>query len=263
LKEIFYEYKEYPLYSSWAILLNTLSLMLPPLLLGYYFNSIIVGYYSLAHRVITVPSNLIGISIGKVFFPEASLAHKKGNLDVVTLNIFKRLLKISVTPIFLLIIAAPDLFKIVFGHEWLTAGVYLRLLALWIIFDFVFAPISTIYMVLGKQIKFLIFNIALFVIRIFSLFVGGSFFKDPDICIFLYGLASFVVFLLFTISVTTMAGILRKIVLMAVIKEILKGCFYAIIPFFILVYFDDSFLTIFITIILGVVFLLKEKPINL
>ena len=83
------------MFSSWAILLNSISVALPALLLAYFFNPIIVGYYALGHRVLAMPLGVIGGAVAQVFFPRATEAYNKGELDSLTISIFGELVSIG------------------------------------------------------------------------------------------------------------------------------------------------------------------------
>lgn len=94
-------------------------------------------------------------------------------LDRLTLDMFQRLLTIGFVPVLLIAVVAPDLFAIIFGERWWTAGVYVRWLSLWMLFVFISSPISTIYTVLERQREYLIVNIIMFSTRLLALILGG------------------------------------------------------------------------------------------
>ncbi len=173
IKKMLIRYKEFPIFSSWSGMLNTASTMLPALLLGYFFNSAIVGYYTLGHQVLAMPMNVVGRSIAQVFFPQAAEARRNGNLSKLTLEMFQRLLSIGFVPILLITVVAPDLFAIIFGARWWTAGEYVRWLSLWMLFNFISSPLSNMYSVLERQREGLVVNFIMFSTRLLVLIIGG------------------------------------------------------------------------------------------
>lgn len=253
---MFYKYKEFPLYSTWAILLNTLSSMLPALLLGYFFNPIVVGFYALGQRVLSMPMTLIGSSLAQVFYPEASENSRSGSLDQITLKLFKRLVSIGLVPVVLLSIVAPDLFGIVFGDEWFIAGEYVRWLSLWIFFQFISSPISTVYMVLEKQREFLFFNFFLLLTRLTALIIGG-FLNDAFLAIIFLGVSGFVMYLLLAINILHIVGIPQNAVWALIGVESLKSIPYALVPIVTITLIDNSVLFVSSAIIAGVVFVIQ------
>lgn len=253
LKYQFFRYRNFPLFSSWSGLLNTASTMLPALMLGYFFNPTIVGYYALGQKVLSLPMGLIGGAVAQVFFPRATQAKFEGNLGSLTLNTFSHLLTLGVTPILLLAASAPQLFTFVFGHQWVTAGVYMRWLSLWLLLVFVSSPISTLFVVLEKQRIGLMFDLTLFVGRFLVLLIGGLK-KDPLLAIALFGSIGALLWLGECFWLLIQAGNTSN----SVIKEFLK-CFlnafpYLVIPIILSITRSTSYSIIVSTVVAGLVF---------
>jgi len=167
-------HKKFPIYNTWSALLNTASQQLPTIMLAFYFSPKIVGFYALGKTVLSMPMNMVGGAVAQVFFQKASEAHyRTGNLSKVVEEVFKRLVSLGIFPILLLTLIGEDLFVVVFGARWAEAGVYMQILGLWIFFQFISSPISTLFAVLEKQNYGLFFNGVLFGTRAVSLIVGG------------------------------------------------------------------------------------------
>lgn len=167
-------YKKFPIYGTWSALLNTASQQLPTLLLAFYFSPKIVGFYALGQAVLSMPMGLVGGAVAQVFFQKASEARNHtGNLSKVVEEVFKRLVSLGIFPILLLTLIGKDLFIVAFGARWAEAGIYMQILGLWIFFQFISSPISTLFAVLEKQHYGLLFNSVLFVTRAASLIIGG------------------------------------------------------------------------------------------
>jgi len=167
-------HKRFPIYNTWSALMNTASQQLPALILAFYFSPKIVGFYALGKTVLSMPMNMVGGAVAQVFFQKASEAHNRtGNLSEVVGEIFKRLVALGIFPILLLTLIGEDLFVVAFGTRWAEAGVYMQILGLWIFFQFISSPISTLFAVLEKQHYGLFFNSILLVTRAASLIVGG------------------------------------------------------------------------------------------
>ncbi len=67
MKEMAIEYKNFPLYSSWSTLANTISPQVPTFLLAYYYSTSVVGYFSLANQVVNMPMGLLGQLYSRFF----------------------------------------------------------------------------------------------------------------------------------------------------------------------------------------------------
>jgi O-antigen/teichoic acid export membrane protein len=169
-----HRHKKFLVYGTWSALLNTASQQMPVLLLAFYFSPKIVGFFALGKTVLSIPLSMVGGAVSQVFFQKASEAHNRiGNLPEVVEAVFKRLVSLGIFPILLLTLIGQDIFIVAFGAPWAEAGVYMQILGLWVFFQFISSPISTLFAVLEKQSYGLIFNILLFGTRAASLIVGG------------------------------------------------------------------------------------------
>lgn len=167
-------YKRFPIYSTWAILLNNISAQVPIWILASFFSPTIVGFYALTIIVIGLPLSLIGGSVSQVFYQKASEANKRSNeLPKVVENIFKRLVSIGMFPALLLMFIGKDVFIVVFGDRWAEAGVYSQILGPWLLFALITSSMNVLFNVLERQDVFLNFNIILCLTRAIILTVGG------------------------------------------------------------------------------------------
>lgn len=224
-------YKNFPIFDVWSALLNAASTMLPALLLGFFFSPVVVGYYALGHQILSAPMTILGASIAQVFFPRANEAKRCGKLDQLTLQIFKQLLAIGFVPILLLTIVAPDLFALVFGARWFTAGEYVRWLSVWLLFVFISSPLSNIYAIMEKQREGLIVNTVMFVSRLTVLIIGGLK-GDAYFTIAIYGMTGAALWIFNCIYMQYLAGVSLINISITLLKQFLHGVPYALLPIF-------------------------------
>lgn len=213
-------YRRFPLYSTWAALINTISWQLPALLLTAFFSPTVVGYYALGFRVLQLPMNLIGSAIGQVFFQRAAQAKTDGTLTGLVEAVFRTLVRISVVPILLLTFLGRDLFIVVFGPEWAEAGIYAQILSIWVIFWFVASPLSTVLIVLQRQdIEFRLSSMS-FLLRLGALTIGGLL-LNAQLAIGLFSLAGIVVYGYLCFLVNGMVGIPWQRTTWTIVQEVL------------------------------------------
>jgi len=165
-------YWKFPVYSTWAGLFNTAGTQLPPLMFAALFNSSAAGLYFVAHRVLSLPTSLIGNSIGNVFLANAVEAHREGRLDKLLENVHDRLSQIAMPPVFVLIFFGPELAALVFGENWRQAGNFSQWLALPLYTAFITAPISMVFSIMGRQRTGLYLQILLFILRVSAIVFG-------------------------------------------------------------------------------------------
>lgn len=248
-------FKKFPIYDSGAGLLNTTTTMLPALLLGYFFTPTTVGYYALGHRVLSMPMGIIGGSIAQAFFPQATEARRRGNLDRTTFIIFEQLLEVGLVPILLIAIVAPELFTLAFGSRWLTAGQYVQWLSLWLLFVFISSPLSILLSVLERQKESLLINIAQFVARLSALLIGG-YLNNPHLTIALFGIVSAILVILVCFYILNLAGISLKAVILKILKISLQNSIYLLIPIVLKVYGTNDLTLVLSSFLMGLTFII-------
>jgi len=186
-------HRKFPLFSTWATLLNTVSWQLPAFLLAAFFSTTVVGFYALGTRLLRVPMDLVGRAIGQVFYQRAAEARTEGTLPELVTGVFRRLVLFGMFPMLVLSVIGRDLFVIVMGNDWAEAGVYSQILAVWMFFWFTASPLSLLYSVLERQESSLVVNVVIFTTRLGSLVVGG-WYGNARLALALFALTGIVVY---------------------------------------------------------------------
>ena len=172
-------YRKFPLVDTWGSLINAISWQIPPLLLAFFFSSAQAGNYSMAYRLIQLPTSFIGVAIAQVFSQRASAVKEDAQaLIQVTQNFLHRLIGLGVFPSFLLTVLGRDIFVIFLGSNWETAGIYVQILGMWMFFWFASWPLGTLANIKDRQDTILILQIFLLLSRIVSLAIGGLYDND-------------------------------------------------------------------------------------
>lgn len=162
IKRLATRYVDFPKYSMWSILANTLAYNLIDVFISYLFGAAALGFYSIGNRVLGAPSSLVGTSFGQVFFQRATEEkNTTGSATNIFLKTSKTLLLIGLPPFILLYFILEDLFAFVFGLEWRIAGTYAKIMLPLFFVRFFISPLSTINSVFEKQNISLIWQLAL------------------------------------------------------------------------------------------------------
>lgn len=165
-------YKKFPIYGSWSILLGVAAWQLPLVLLGLVFSPVVAGYYSLAFTLLEIPMSLVGRSLGQVFYQRASELESGDELASLVHGLFIKLVLFFQFPMLMLVVIGGDLYAVVFGESWRTAGEYVQVLSVWAYFWFLSAPFTKIFSVLEMQKNQLVWNAFNLVFRIIAIAVG-------------------------------------------------------------------------------------------
>ncbi|WP_048174202.1 oligosaccharide flippase family protein [Methanosarcina siciliae] len=212
IKELAIQYKNFPLFSSWSMIANTISPQVPTFLLALFYGTTVVGHYSLAYQVVNMPMTIVGNAIGQVFFQKVSEV-KNGNVDgdmkIVVEEVYKKLILIGIFPMILLMIIGEQVFTFAFGESWSVSGTYVRILLPWIFLVFLSSPISTLYNIYDKQSVWLTFSIILLISRVTALFIGGTY-GDPEFALGFFSLTGVAFWLWNNAYLLNLVGIDKK-----------------------------------------------------
>ncbi|WP_419961133.1 lipopolysaccharide biosynthesis protein [Psychrobacillus sp. BM2] len=152
VKKALINYKNQPLFSMPAHFIGTFSYSIINLFITGLFGLNVFGYYSMAYRMLGLPLSLISMNISKVFFQRATdEMNETGNFFNTLKKITIILSIISVPMIIVLMFLGPNLFELVFGDGWGTAGGYVRILAPMYGIRLVVSALTPALIVAGKQ----------------------------------------------------------------------------------------------------------------
>ncbi len=172
-------YKDFPKFSMWGGLINTLSHRITNILVTSLYNISTLGFYSLAQRVLGMPSVLIGSSISQVYFQQATKEKQKTGKAIKTFKNTSIKLFVVSLPIFgILFFTVEDLFTLVFGEKWRIAGSYTKILAFFYMIRFISGTLSVTVSVFEKQKMTLFINAIILVTVITILFLSHIFRKN-------------------------------------------------------------------------------------
>ncbi|MCR3955122.1 MAG: oligosaccharide flippase family protein [Gudongella sp.] len=214
IKKAATRYKNFPLYGAPGQVLNSIGIQLPVLLITSLYGSDVVGYYGLAMTIVSLPMNLIGLSVADVFYSEIASIGRQDSIRIKSLvySLTKKLVLIGLLPLSILLLMGPNLFTLVFGSGWREAGVYAQIIAILVFARFVFTPFTRILNVYEKQFQALILDI-LRVIIVFATFYGVNYLS----------FSSYQAILAYTISMTIVYILTYLVVIKVLDKEIIDS----------------------------------------
>jgi len=248
-------YSQFPLVDSISALLNTISGSLPIILLAAFYSPIFAGFYSLSIAVIQLPSNLIGNAISQAFFPHANEAYREDNLSLLVERLFKILIIVILFPLLILTMIGGDLFGIVFGNNWIEAGIFAQILSIFFIVNFIMNPISLIYIILEKQVFGLYFNVINFLTRLISLIIGGLF-LDVYFTLILFTIVGIFVYTFVLIKLLKYAKVRFKNIINQLISSLFLFFPAGLLLLIIQVYVKNPYVTVLIASVSVVIYYL-------
>jgi O-antigen/teichoic acid export membrane protein len=190
-------YQNFPKYSMWATLANSLSQNLTNILISSFYSVATLGFYSLVQRVLGIPSSLIGGAVGQVFFQQATKEKQETGRSIKSFkSTIKKLFIIGIPFFGILFFIIEDLFTIVFGKEWQVAGKYAQLTIPLFFIKFISSTMSSILIIYEKQKNELMINILLMTTSIGLML----YFKEFNTFLFFFTIAmvmNYIIFLLY------------------------------------------------------------------
>ena len=133
-----------------------------------------LGQYALAFRFTTLPSALLGLALGQVYLREAAL---RVNSPALALRAFYRMAAVfaavSVVPMAVIGLWGQALFGLFFGPEWRLSGIYATAMMPLVWARFVASPMSSVFLIYGKQRILLLFQSILLVIVVVTMLVAS------------------------------------------------------------------------------------------
>ena len=180
----------YPLYSTPAALLNTVTLQLPPILFLFMFGQHVAGWFGLMIRVCSAPMMLIGKSVSDAYASEFSrlLRDDPAALTPLFIRTFRKLALLGLAPLSVMLIAGPWLFGLVFGTEWTEAGFYARFAALYTFAEFCCFPLFLTPSLLKRQRVQLAWDAVLITALLAGFWAVWSLGLGPRAAVLYYGL---------------------------------------------------------------------------
>lgn len=193
-REIAWEYRDFPLYRTPDVLLNSFSQNAPVLVIGVLFGSAAAAFYAIGNRVIMLPFLVVSQAVSKVLAQKiADLMHEGEMIKRYLLKATGGMALVG-APFFLFVaLAGPWVFGLVFGDHWTAAGEYARWLGLWAFVAFCNTPCVSVIPHLGLQAHSLVFAAFAAGGRVAVLWAGFTWFNNALDSIMLFSIFGMII----------------------------------------------------------------------
>jgi O-antigen/teichoic acid export membrane protein len=211
LREVAKTYRQYPIFSTGAGLLNSFGLLAPLIILNSLYGSDIGGQYSLAWRIMTMPMALIGSALGQVFLAEAAhrLHDDPAGIPPLFDRVTAQMARLSLI-VLALGAASPWIFGLIFGHNWTTAGWYAFAISIYCAIQLVVSPISNITALVNRQDVQLVLDLLRAVMVVAVLYIPHYLGYSAMVSVICYSIGMTLVYILYYIMFKWLANGLRK-----------------------------------------------------
>lgn len=169
------KYRDFPFHSLPAAIVNNIGRQSPIILLYFLFSPEESALYSLTFMVLATPLGLISENITKVILSRLNDLKASNSLNQGMSQIFEFLVLISMPIFMILTFYSFEVFGLFFGEKWMQSGLYAQILAPMLGLFFCISPFSALLQLERKLHIENIFQLALFSVRLMSIFVGFYF----------------------------------------------------------------------------------------
>lgn len=199
-------YRAFPQFTMWASLANAAGTQLPSVIVGSLYGLAPAGHFSLALRVLALPSTVLGQAFAQVFYPRAAAAAERPEelrrlIDRATGMLFLVAL-VCFLPV---IVLGRELFSAVFGAQWRDAGEFAMWIAVWSAVALVSSPVSTLALVAQRQRSGLVFTLLDTLAKLAALAVGGHFRGAPG-AVHLFAVTAAISYLAYHVWTLSLVG---------------------------------------------------------
>jgi len=173
-------HRDFAFYRLPQSVINAAALGLPMLLLAAFFGAGTAGQYSLTSLVLGAPVMLLGKSVSDVFYPKITreISQRKQGAKKLLVRATIVSLLLAVGLFGPLAVVAPYLFPVVFGAEWIQAGLYAQWVAIWMAGVIASRPSVAAYPALGLQKHLLFYEVVVTAARVVALYMGARYWDD-------------------------------------------------------------------------------------
>lgn len=138
-----HRYQHHPKHILPGQLIGAVAVQLPIIIITNVYSLAIAGFFSLAYRLVVLPTSLIANAIGDVYRQRIAEAYQKnGEFKSVYLKTVRASVLVALPSCALIYLIAPTVFTVVFGKEWAKAGEYAQILVIAVFFQMSFTPID-------------------------------------------------------------------------------------------------------------------------
>jgi len=143
------------------------------LLVGRFLGSAALGFYNLAYNLLVLPTNTISEVVGRVMFPALSIIqHDKQLVRNAYVTANRYIGAISFPLMVWVLVAAPQLIRVVYGPKWISVIPLIQIFALAGIEQSIGTNVSWIFMSQGRTDELFKLSIFTTVVIVFSFLVG-------------------------------------------------------------------------------------------
>jgi len=179
LKYVLRKYSEFPKFNLLPAFMSSCSYLLPPIFIVKFFSPETAGFFDLSKLLLSIPMALIASSFSNVLLQRISERfNRKESFMAEIKPVLYIVLLIAVIEIVAIILFGENLFKIVFGSQWITSGKISRIMVWSFALNFIASSFTSIFVSMRKIKTYSIWQLIYFISILSLLFFKHLPFTD-------------------------------------------------------------------------------------
>jgi lipopolysaccharide exporter len=171
IKYVIHKYSEFPKYNLLPAIMSSCSFLLPPIFINKFYSPETAGFFDLSKLLLSIPLAFIASSISNVLLQRISERFNRKESFLVELKpVLYIVLFISVIEILTIILFGEDLFRIIFGSQWVDSGKLSKIMVWSFAVNFVASSFTSMFVAMRRIKIFSIWQSVYFVSIISLLF---------------------------------------------------------------------------------------------
>ncbi len=181
LKSTAYKFREFPLITVFGGIINSVGIVVTPVMIYAKFSPEVSGQFALVDRAISLPLAMLVGAISQLYMSNFANAVRSNPGEVRTQfhSLLRMLVFIGVLPAAVAFFFAPPFFTFVFGQEWQLAGRLAQIMIPAYLILFIFGGVNMTLMLLGRQVLQTVWEI----IRLGCMLALWVFIVHPDMTV--------------------------------------------------------------------------------
>lgn len=177
IKKTLFVYRAYPLVQLPAALVASIAIQIPAQFLGRMFSTAVLGGYTMACKILSVPVALLASPVNRVYYRSlVEKLEKQENAGEFAFSLLKHNILLAVVPVGILMIFGDWIAGFVLGKGWEISGIYILIMGMMYLLKYCSTCMSGTFVAVGMQK--LSFKFSLFTLLLFSVWGGITYWAD-------------------------------------------------------------------------------------
>ena len=204
------KYYKFPKYFTFSNVLKSVSQNICSFTFPIFFSLSVLGSFSIAFKIVKLPSSLIAAAIRRAYCPEGAKLYNTDKLKFFKLYLktSKFLVLISIIPVIIMELFTDDLFHLFFDESWWDAAIYAKIILGYVFFNFINSLAHENMIIFGLQKTFLVIE-AIWLVLSFCLVYIAYLYQDSYLAVIFYSVLGMVMeIVIFIIQYKKLKGML-------------------------------------------------------